>query len=114
VTGRAVDDVARDYSRLIDAVARAAPRARILVHSVPPVRATPDNEDLPDAAAIRALNERLGALAAQKGISFVDLGPALSEPGGALDARYSRDGVHLTGAGYLRWSEALAPLLPPH
>jgi lysophospholipase L1-like esterase len=61
-------------------------------------------------ARVAALNARLAAFCERHGLPFVDLNAALGS-GQGLPARYSYDGVHLTGAGYLLWRDAVAPLV---
>jgi len=59
-------------------------------------------------AHVHALNARLQGLAASRGLRFVDINVALSDRGG-LKSTYSRDGVHLNGAGYARWYAVVRP-----
>jgi lysophospholipase L1-like esterase len=33
----------------------------------------------------------------------------LSDSSGQLDARYTTDGIHLNGQGYLQWLKAITP-----
>lgn len=54
------------------------------------------------------LNRRLKALARQKRVKFIDINSSLSDRSG-LRASYTRDGVHITQAGYRVWYAALAP-----
>ncbi len=58
---------------------------------------------------VNSLNEGLSAIAKSKGIKFHSLGK-LSDSNG-LDSIYSRDGVHLTAAGYRLWVKEIRPLL---
>jgi len=57
---------------------------------------------------VHELNSGLRALAASRGLRFVDINQALSDRAG-LKPAYSRDGVHLNGAGYARWYAVLTP-----
>jgi len=43
----------------------------------------------------------------QPNLIYVNLYDAFTDAEGKLDARYTNDGLHLTGAGYLRWKEVL-------
>lgn len=60
---------------------------------------------------IRQLNEGIAALAADHGMTYVDLHPLFADESGMLRAEYSYDGLHLTELGYQAWQEALAPCL---
>lgn len=61
---------------------------------------------------IRDLNRRIKDMAHEFGVRWLSLGPLLSNENGCLAAEYSCDGVHLNGAGYSVWADALRPLLP--
>ncbi len=52
------------------------------------------------------LNRRLKEYAATEKIEFIDVNKGLSE-NGALNPKYSYDGVHLVAAGYAKWREML-------
>ena len=56
---------------------------------------------------IRFVNAALKRLAAEKGATYVDLYTRfLGEPG-KMDKRYTNDGLHLTGEGFLLWKRIL-------
>ncbi|MET0660681.1 MAG: GDSL-type esterase/lipase family protein [Steroidobacteraceae bacterium] len=59
------------------------------------------------------LNTGLAALAQRhQGVTLVDLSSALATSSGAPDSRFFRDDLlHLSAAGYARWSELLVPVL---
>jgi hypothetical protein len=60
---------------------------------------------------IEGLNSRLEALAASDGLVFVDLNAVLTAPGEGLRRQFTRDGVHLNGAGYRRWADTIRPMI---
>jgi lysophospholipase L1-like esterase len=49
------------------------------------------------------LNRLLRGVAASAHARFVDLYPLFLDAHGRLDARFTRDGLHLNEAGYARW-----------
>jgi len=53
------------------------------------------------------LFEAVEALAEKRGIPFVDLHAALSDPEGEVMKNITTDGVHLTPASYRKWKAAL-------
>lgn len=63
-------------------------------------------------ARISECNRRLAQLVETLGAGWLDLNRSLA-PEGYLASEYTNDGVHLTGKGYLRMRDALAPLMPP-
>ncbi|WP_266202342.1 GDSL-type esterase/lipase family protein [Pontibacter kalidii] len=53
------------------------------------------------------LNNELRKLAAQEGITLIDLHPAFADSEGHLIEAYTHDGLHLTHEGYRKWAEVL-------
>ncbi|HMF44747.1 MAG TPA: GDSL-type esterase/lipase family protein [Polyangia bacterium] len=95
--------VAAGEASIVARVRQRCPRARILLEGVLPIRRETDPAGPAAADAIPRLNDALRRLAAEQRVSFVDAGAALADGTGELDRRFTTDGVHLTGAGYLRW-----------
>lgn len=62
---------------------------------------------------IAALNDALADFARNNGHEFLDLNRLLSHPEAGVLPEFTYDGLHLTGAGYLVWAEALAAHLGP-
>jgi lysophospholipase L1-like esterase len=60
---------------------------------------------------VKQLDVRLATLAS-KNVRFIDLAPLLAARGG-LRSEFTYDGVHLNGAGYTVWKDAIAPFMPP-
>jgi lysophospholipase L1-like esterase len=60
--------------------------------------------------AIAALNRTMSQWCTSQDIPFLNLNASLA-PEGTLDPKITFDGIHLTDAGYLRWRDALDPLL---
>lgn len=108
--GDAAPAIAERYGRILDVFREKAPEAQLYCQSVLPVR-LPGAPPLVTNDRVRALNESLARVAAGRSCTFVDLYSALAGADGALDARYTLDGIHLTGEGYAAWARAIAPLL---
>jgi lysophospholipase L1-like esterase len=103
--GRSADDTAHAYHRLVAKLRAKLPRAAIVVQSVLPVR---ERDYL---AEIAALNARLRAMCAGEACEYVDVASALADRDGRLEAALTHDGVHLTGAGYVKWARTLSEKL---
>lgn len=58
------------------------------------------------AEFISGLNDRLREHARKRGFAYIDLNAKLA-PNGTLEIAYSRDGIHLTEAGYQVWADLL-------
>lgn len=63
------------------------------------------------SAKIKALNKRIKAYAASAGIRYVDYHSALDNGAGALKTEYSKDGCHLTEAGYNKMEQIVTNYL---
>lgn len=106
IAGATVEQVMTDYRELLAALAREAPQAKIFVESVLPVRPIRDGRRV-RPGAVRALNARLQALAAERGATFVDVAARFATPDGTLAPELTADGVHLAARGYQLWAETL-------
>lgn len=104
-----IDELIRQYRRLILELQRASPQSRIYVSTLLPVnerllqrhyRAAVKNED------IRRFNRALRRLAAERGVQTVDSYRMLVMDG-ELPAVWTTDGVHLSREGYRRWRPLL-------
>lgn len=105
--GRTVEQVAADHDRLLTELVPLARGARIVVQSLLPVRPP---EAIP-VATIRAVNDRLRALCARHGCTYLDITAPFTGPDGLLLPELTLDGIHLSGDAYLRWRDALRPAL---
>lgn len=105
--GVRVEEIVQNHDAILARMRAAQPLAVFYLQSVLPVNSQL-GYFLFDNSVVRALNAELAKLentAAR--IHFVDLAAALSDERGQLPAAYSTDGLHLSSAGYRRWSEAL-------
>lgn len=98
---------------LDDLLARLRPE-RIVVVAIPDYTVTPAGGDFGDPLAqstsIQAENATMERLAAERGISFVDIFDISREV--ATDpALVADDGLHPSGAQYARWVERLVPVV---
>ena len=94
-----VDDgtVVGNLMDIVAAIRQALPQTQVLVQSVYPVA---DGADLALTGHIRAINQRLQALAEEKDYAYVDVFSALAAEDGRLTAGYADDGLHPNDAGY--------------
>lgn len=103
---RAVPQIAERADEIVRRIRERAPSALIVLNSVLP------RTDL-FAARIQTLNEHYRVIAARHGARYLDLWPTFADDAGAIKEEYTRDGLHLTPAGYLAWVEVLRPHLAP-
>lgn len=102
------DEIVVGVTKLVENLRATLPQAKILLLGVLPRRVPPTD---PIRASISALNAKLQGLADEKSVFFLDVGPALVEPDGSVAPATMPDGLHVAEPGYLRWMEAMKPLL---
>ena len=107
--GVSPDEIVANVARLIDRFQSESRWTKIYVQSILPV-----NGDLPGyerrkacAPLIVPTNKRLETLCDEKGVTYLDVWGALADHEGRLDKRYTNDGLHLTGEGYVVWRDAI-------
>lgn len=98
------DEIAANVDALLAELRRALPHCRLYLHSVMP-------RSRGYTTRIRALNDRLRAVAKDWRAAYVDLWPLLDDGTGQIRAEFTWDNLHLNGAGYIAWRNALKPLL---
>lgn len=106
--GGAADRIAQIVSR----IRRESPDTRIVLQSVLPVNSALYRQPRlhrPTPTEVSALNTGIRQFAEAAGVEYLDLS-GLTE-NAELAARYTSDGLHLNGAGYLAWATILKPVL---
>lgn len=99
--------------KVVSEIHRLSPETRVYVQSILPV-----NPVFPTFAShtvftdqVVRINRALAQAAARHDYVFVDLHSRFTDADGHLDRRYTNDGLHLTGQGYLLWREILRPYM---
>lgn len=109
--GISPDSVLNNILLAVDYIRQESPVTQIWVQSLFPVnnRFEKFSGHTGNGEKIRYLNERLEKWALQRGYQFLDVYNTLKDADGKLDARFTNDGLHLSGEGYLRWRYLLYP-----
>jgi lysophospholipase L1-like esterase len=100
--GRSPEEIFASYAKVVDALQGA--RVEVVIQSTIECSAESCGSK---REVLRELNRKLVALAAARGMDYIDLNGALSDEAG-LKSAYTYDGTHLTGAGYRQWADALS------
>ena len=104
-----VEHLLVQYGRLLDRIREVSPRTKIYVQSLLPLNEAMNERYFKDKnARITAFNEALRRLAERRGLTYIDIHSRMSHDG-ALPARYTVDGIHLSAEGYAVWCEVLRP-----
>lgn len=103
-------DVYKDYAALLDDLKEQLPDTQIYVQSLLPTR--DDMRVIMDNSVIVLVNNKIRAMAEERGMAYIDIFSGLLDPAeNRLKREYTMDGLHLTPAGYAVWEQALAPYL---
>ena len=105
------DSIASALGSLIDLIRTETPTTRLYVQSLLPInnsfgryKAVKDKEQV-----ISDINKLLEPKAKDKAFTWINSHPAFVDADGNLDARFTNDGLHLMGNGYLHWRDILRP-----
>ncbi|MGO4288207.1 GDSL-type esterase/lipase family protein [Chitinophaga sp. RAB17] len=101
--------IVQTYRRIIAAIQTQSPATRIYVQSVFPINNQLIGRQYYSGTneQIKTLNAGIREMAADMHIHFVNVYDALLDGSGQLDVRYTYDGLHLSGEGYLKWVNVL-------
>lgn len=107
------DAVVANIRKIIDRFRKESPWTKVYVQSILPVNGkdfSKHTRHYIHTEDIVRINRQLEALCAdQKNLFYLDVHSALIDGDGLLDKRYTNDGLHLMGAGYLVWREVIKP-----
>ena len=118
-----VNDIARDTSidsvsvgieRIIDKIKVDSPRTKIYVQSILPLNEETEmfQSHTKRYLEIPLLNKKIEKIAHEKCVTYIDVYSSLVIPNtDQLDLQFSNDGLHLLGAGYVKWVEVLKPYI---
>lgn len=104
----------KNYITILETLKKESPRSEIYIQSILPVsNSTPLSRNYDPVKVneeIKPLNAQLRAYAIQHKTNYIDL-YAEFELNHWLNPKYTIDGVHLNGAGYLLWRDLLKPYI---
>lgn len=94
-----------NYEKIIKQIKDDSPQTKLYIESVLPVNdafSQFKNHVNKNSLIIR-LNNDLKALSMTYSAKYIDLHSVFKDINGKLDAKYTEDGLHLNGAGYMLW-----------
>ncbi|WP_315824832.1 GDSL-type esterase/lipase family protein [Paraflavitalea speifideaquila] len=100
-----IDNIIDNYKKIILEVKRQSPATTIYVQSVFPINNQLIGRQYYSGTneQILVLNTALKAMAAELQVRYVEVYGQLLDASEQLDARYTYDGLHLSGLGYQAW-----------
>jgi lysophospholipase L1-like esterase len=94
--GRSVKYIVDKNRQIIQRIKKESPNTKIYLQSLLP---TYGRKERP-IKTIEAINQGFISISHQENINYINL---FIDETGALDKKYSLDGLHLNGLGYLKW-----------
>lgn len=110
--GASADTIVRRIGKIVEKVKKDSPETRLYLQSILPVtdHYKMFNGHTKHWQMIPEINEKLQHLAEAGKVTYVDLYTHFVDPAtGKLNIKYSNDGLHLLGKGYIRWAEIVKP-----
>ena len=98
--------IAENYTKILNKIKSLDPKITVIVQSILPINANLFPRRV-DTTVIVSLNSQLQELAQEFFFPYLDLYSKFSNEQDQLDSKYTLDGVHLTGQGYLLWKEVI-------
>ncbi len=103
--GREVESIFDNYKQILEVFKNQIPETKIYIQSVLPVTKRFNEAEINEK--IVQLNAKLKDLAKEFSVQYIDLFSYFLDKNNQLDARYTLDGVHLNGEGYLLWKQVI-------
>jgi lysophospholipase L1-like esterase len=107
--GDSVSDTVTAITGVVDAIEAISPSTKILLLGLLPRGASPSD---PLRAQVAAVNAQLADLADGSRVRYLDLGPAVTLPGGVITPNFlAPDYIHPNARGYRALTAAIVPTL---
>ena len=94
----------QQYKDIIARVQKKSPSTHIYLQSLLP-------RSVDYRAQVESFNSEIERLAAEMGVTYIDLYTHFLDPDGSIADDFSNDELHLNGQGYLLWQSLLQPYL---
>lgn len=107
--GKGTTQMIKEYNILLNAF-KTLKDCKVYIQSCLPVNNSTYNHPIQNAH-VQDFNQHLRQLASEHHFEFIDLYPLFVTNQNELDASLTRDGVHLNGAGYCIWRDAIYALV---
>lgn len=105
-----LDTILENYQQILATIREKSPETDVVVQSVLPINNKEFTRTMSNETVME-LNGQIKALAEQFSYRYIDLFSKFADHRQQLNPKYTEDGVHLNGEGYLNWKEQIAPYL---
>ena len=111
--GIEVETIVQNMKRIVEKIQTESPKTKIYIQSILPVN--PDfgmfkGHEKPQL--IKEINQQYQNIAKEYNVNYINLYPHFLEEGtDRMNKKYTNNGLHLLGEGYLLWSKIIKPYL---
>lgn len=112
--GTPADSIVKNIGMIVQKIKHDSPRTKLYLQSILPVN---DHYGMFNGHTSRwqevsKINAGLQALADMEKVTYIDLYSHFAEPlTQKMNLKYTNDGLHLLGQGYLKWAEIVKPYI---
>lgn len=103
---KSLEEVLINYKAILTKLQKQTPKTKVFIQSVLPVN-NQITRYYKDNSNILKLNSKLQELSKDFSYQYIDLFSYLADSKNQLDIKYTSDGLHLNGQGYLIWAKAI-------
>lgn len=108
--GYSAEEITAGIEKIVLKITQESPRTKVYVQSLLPMNKTLGmfQSHTSKGDVVLKINDQLAAKSALWGAQFINLYPHfVDETTGLMDVKYTNDGLHLLGDGYLLWVELI-------
>ena len=107
-----INKILDNYQKIIANIRQGSPKTKIYIESVLPINFEIDKTKRPiNNQNISDFNNNLKNFADNSNIFYIDLYSKFLNSANQLDEKYTLDGIHLNGQGYLIWKNEITKYL---
>ena len=112
--GASPDSIVKGINKIAEQIKHESPRTKLYIQSLLPVNNTFSTfkNHTSKGQEVIDTNKMLKVLCLKKHLTYIDLYDSFKEPGDdKMNPKYTNDGLHLLGPGYLLWEKIEAPYI---
>lgn len=99
--------IVMNYKKIIDKILNESPHTKIYIQSILPVNNNLNNFEKRQNEEIIKLNKQIEVLTSEDKSTYIDLFSFFAKENNQLNEKYTNDGLHLNGSGYLLWKSKI-------
>ncbi|MGL5682432.1 MAG: GDSL-type esterase/lipase family protein [Marinifilaceae bacterium] len=101
------DQVINNIELIIKRFAKESPKTKVYIQSILPVNPVFNmfGGHTKNGARLPEINARIKSMTEKNGATYIDLYKHFLDAEGNMDVKYTNDGLHLTGPGYILWRD---------